>query len=267
MDNLEKSVSERLNFKITNNELKTLCIFDSEPIGVVDCLLEVGGVYQLGDSLVPLVCGNITDYAKFEDDVEDTLEKFNVKKIAYFTYQESVVKKYRKKASQKQEKTLAKKLNGKVTPGSGAFGFHKGDVKSEIYLGEAKFTDSLEYRLTLQTWNKIKNEAYAVDKTPIMEIILDQDNTPVKLVIIAPLDLFDNFNLDEDIFIDKFYSMPLASDKEDAKSILLKKSIIASHIEDVNYNYVGKQPVFLIKIGAIQLIGLETEQFIRMTNE
>jgi len=266
MDELEKGASARINGRSTNGCKKTLCVFASDPIGIVDVLLEVGGIYQLSDSLAPLICREIIDYVKFDDAGADALEQYNLKKVAYFYHEEKVVKKYRKKASQTQEKTLAKKLNGKVTPGSGAFGFHKGDVKTNEYLAEAKFTDAQEYRLTLQTWNKIKNEAYSVDKTPLMEVCLDQDGTPIKLIIIAPLDLFDKFNMDEDEFIDTFMSAPILPTQEDAKSVLLKKSAIALHIEDVNYNHLGKSPAFLINCNGIQLVGIETDSFVRMIN-
>ena len=266
MDELEQSANARLNKKTTNNGEKTLIVFASEPIGIVEDLLEVGSVYNVSENLPPLICREIIDYPKFEEKDADPAAHFNCKKISYFSYQEQVAQKYRKKASQKQEKTLAKKMGGKVTPGSGAFGFHKGDVKNENYLAEAKFTDTAEYRLTLRTWNKIKNEAYSVDKTPIMEIILDQDSDPVKLVIISPIDMYDNFNLDDEKFVDKFFSLPLLVDKEDAKSILLKKAQIIAHIDDVSYNYAGKLPVFLIQINKTILIGLETDNFIRMVN-
>jgi hypothetical protein len=177
-----------------------------------------------------------------------------------------VAQKYRRKASQRQEKHLARKLGGKVTPGSGAFGFHKGDVKSDTYLAEAKFTDSKEYRLTLRTWNKIKNEAYSVDKIPVMEIMLDQNSEPTKLIIISPTDFYDIFYFDNDKFVEWFFSLRLAADKEDAKSILLTQGPIVAHINDVNYNHEGKLPAFLIQIDRTVLLGFETTDFIRMTN-
>jgi len=260
MDELHKSANERIFGKITNNGLRTLCVF-GEPIGVVDDLLEVGGVYQLSETLVPLICREIIDYPKLED---DPAAHFNCKKIAYFSHQEKVTQKYRRKTSQKQEKTLAKKLGGKVTPGSGAFGFHKGDVTSEKYLAEAKFTDATEYRLTLRTWNKIKNEAYSVNKIPVMEIMLDQGGTPTKLILISPNDMYDSFCLNNDIFVQNFFSLPLIVDKEDAKSILLKQAPIVAHIDDVSYNHEGKIPAFLIQIDKTILIGIETTDFLRM---
>jgi hypothetical protein len=261
MTNPEELANQRMNGRTTNENKRTLCVFASEPLGVVDDLLEVGGVYQLIENLDPLICREIVDYAKFDDDNADALEALKCEKIAYFHHEEKVATKYRKKASQKQEKTLAKKLGGKVTPGSGAFGFHKGDVKTSDYLVEAKFTDKQEYRLTLKTWNKIENEASDINKTALMEVMLDQDGEPINLILISPMDLFDKANLDEDTFLEQFFSEPIISK---AKSILLKKAPIATHIENVTYNYEGKMPAFLIKIEDTVLIGIETNNFIRI---
>jgi hypothetical protein len=266
MDELSKSASARLKGKVTNDSARTLCVFASEPIGVVDDLLEVGGVYQLSETLAPLICREIIDYPHFADKEADATAHFNCQKIAYFLHQEKVAQKYRRKASQKQEKTLAKKLGGKVTPGSGAFGFHKGDVTSDKYLVEAKYTDTTNYRLTLRTWNKIKNEAYSVDKIPVMEIVLDQNQFPTKLILISPTDFYDTFDFDNTKFVDTFFSLPLTPDKEDAKSIVLVQGPILAHINDVNYNHEGKLPAFLIQLYTTILIGLETTDFIRMIN-
>ena len=264
MDDLEKRATNKIINKITNENERTLCVFASEPLGVVDDLLEVGGIYQLSPALDPLICREINDYAKFEDVGIDALENLNIKKIAYFHHEEKVAKKYRKKASQNQEKTLAKKLGGEITPGSGAFGFHKGDVKSDEYLGEAKFTDSQEYRLTLKTWNKIKNEAYSVDKTPIMEIILDQDNEPIKLIVIAPLDLYDKIGEEKSIL--SFESKIINSNTKNSNSVVLYKDNIKSHIDNVIYNFEGKIPLFVINLNNTILNAMQTDDFIRMIN-
>jgi len=264
MDELEQSANALLNGKITNDGLRTLCVFASEPIGVVDEVLEVGGVYQLSEGLAPLVCRDIVDYAHFEDAGVDALEQYACHKIAYFHHEEKIAKRYRKHASQQQEKTLAKKLGGKVTPGSGAFGFHKGDVKSDTYLVEAKFTDSQEYRLSLRTWSKIRNEAYSVNKIGLMEIVLDQNATPFKLILISPVDLYDQLDLDNDKFVDRFFSLAVVPPKTSASSVILKKSILAAHVENVTYNFDGKLAAFLIQIGPTIAIGLSTDDFIGM---
>ena len=64
-----------------------------------------------------------------------------------------------KKRSQKQEKELAKKVDGKPVAGSGCCWYNKADVRNEQLLIEAKFTDKHYYTLTYATWNKIRNEA------------------------------------------------------------------------------------------------------------
>jgi len=265
MTNPEELANQRINGRTTNENKRTLCVFASEPLGVVDDLLEVGGVYQLIENLDPLICREIVDYAKFDDDNADALEALKCEKIAYFHHEEKVATKYRKKASQKQEKTLAKKLGGKVTPGSGAFGFHKGDVKTSLYLIEAKYTDSDEYRLKSATWNKIKNEAYSVDKVPLIEICLDQSNEPRNLIIIEPIYLLALLKITESEFIEQYYSLGL-NNKENSKSILIKKNIINAHIENVYYNILDKKPSFLFKLNNVTLVILETEEFLRINS-
>lgn len=66
-----------------------------------------------------------------------------------------------RKKSQKQEKTVAKNLNGRVTPASGALWGAKGDVRTDIFLIECKTTDKSSYSLKASIWNKICDEAVA----------------------------------------------------------------------------------------------------------
>ena len=64
----------------------------------------------------------------------------------------------KRKLSQKQEKRTAKQLNGKVTPGSGCIDNFKGDVRSDRFLCENKFTTT-SYVLKKNVWDKIAKEA------------------------------------------------------------------------------------------------------------
>jgi len=77
-------------------------------------------------------------------------------------------KKTPKEKSQDQEKRIAKE--GFVTPASGAFWTHKGDVSFKKYLVEAKRTDKKGMRVTEEWLAKIFKEAVQENKTPGMEL-------------------------------------------------------------------------------------------------
>jgi hypothetical protein len=73
-----------------------------------------------------------------------------------------------KKKSQEQEARIAK--NGFVTPASGAFWTHKGDVSFKDYLVEAKRTDNKGMRITEAVLEKIFKEALFEGKTAGLEL-------------------------------------------------------------------------------------------------
>lgn len=76
-----------------------------------------------------------------------------------------------RKKSQKQEKTVAKNLNGRVTPASGALWGAKGDVRTDVFLIECKTTGKSSYSLKASIWNKIRDEAIADGlRLPLMVI-------------------------------------------------------------------------------------------------
>jgi len=77
------------------------------------------------------------------------------------------------KRSQAQEKKTAKELNGKVTPASGSKWHSKGDIRTDKFLVEVKTTTKPQYRLTLETWEKIYKEALRDGmRIPVMRIDL-----------------------------------------------------------------------------------------------
>lgn len=79
-----------------------------------------------------------------------------------------------RKKSQKQEKKVAKELNGRVTPASGALDCAKGDVRSDYFLIECKTTSKDFYSLSLDTWDKISKEALRDGmRVPVMCIDLE----------------------------------------------------------------------------------------------
>lgn len=247
-----------------NSGKRTLCYCNSEILGIVADLIEVGGRYLIFGLEVPLICSAIMDYPEpLGDEQIAQKQKFNCEKVAHFFPDEEFAKKlkknYKKKTSQMQEKALAKKFGGKTQIASGALSSFKGDVVHETYLIEAKYSDSAEYRLTLQTWNKIKKEAYEIDKLPLLEVCLDYASEPLKIILCSPSDL----NLSMNEFMQIFNSKGIESS---GKSILLKKKDFTPHIEDVNYNMENLQPAFLITIGDTLLIGMETDTFEKMFN-
>lgn len=102
---------------------------------------------------------------------------------------------YIKKKSQKQEQNTAKLLKGRAQIASGALWGLKGDVRTEDYLIENKFTDSDYYSLKLSIWNKIEKEAVKDNlRTPLMQIDIQEDRLVV-LDLSLFYDLFNEYNL------------------------------------------------------------------------
>lgn len=82
---------------------------------------------------------------------------------------------YIKRKSKKQETRTAKEFGGKVTPASGALDGAKGDVRTNSFLIENKFTDKSWYRLDLKIWDKIFKEATKDGlRTPLMQIDIQE---------------------------------------------------------------------------------------------
>ena len=77
--------------------------------------------------------------------------------------------KHNKVRAMDREKKLAKRLGGFAQPGSGS-GDDKGDVITDDYLIDDKFTDSKSYTVTVETLNKLSREARNHDKEPILLI-------------------------------------------------------------------------------------------------
>ena len=91
-----------------------------------------------------------------------------------------------KKRSQKQEKSVAKDFNAKVTVASGALWGAKGDVRSDKFLCECKTTEKDYYSLTSKVWEKICEEAVRDHmRIPIMVIDLEDRD---RVVVFNPKD-------------------------------------------------------------------------------
>ncbi len=69
--------------------------------------------------------------------------------------------------SKKQEKSIAKAVNGNVVPNSGATAFKKGDVTTDDWLFEAKTKtkESSSFSIKREWIEKNKEEAFAMGKS------------------------------------------------------------------------------------------------------
>lgn len=87
-----------------------------------------------------------------------------------------------KDSSTRQEKAFAKRSGGKRQPASGALDLAKGDVKLDRALGDMKETKAKSYRITSDTWSKIKREALEEGK-PMAFLQIEMRDTPPLVVI------------------------------------------------------------------------------------
>lgn len=91
-----------------------------------------------------------------------------------------------KRRSQKQEKSVAKDFNAKVTVASGALWGMKADVRNDKFLIECKTTEKDYYSLTAKVWEKIEQEAIRDHmRIPLMVIDLEDKD---RVVVFRPQD-------------------------------------------------------------------------------
>lgn len=94
------------------------------------------------------------------------------------------------KNSQKHEKRLEKAFEGQRTAASGAFWSRKGDVRTEDYLIEHKYTGKKSFTLKSDQLEKIVTEAILDGRTPLFGIHLNGEN----YVIMVEEDLISMIN-------------------------------------------------------------------------
>lgn len=80
------------------------------------------------------------------------------------------------KQSQRHERRLEKVFDAKRTAASGAFWSRKGDVRSEKFLIEHKFTGNKSFSLKATDLRKIEVEAIMDGRTPVFGIALGGRN-------------------------------------------------------------------------------------------
>ena len=76
----------------------------------------------------------------------------------------------------KKEIKDAKVFDGKRTRGSGNQWNNRGDIKSKIFLIEAKSTDKNSFSITQKLWKKIWEEAIRTQRIPILSIRLNKND-------------------------------------------------------------------------------------------
>lgn len=97
-----------------------------------------------------------------------------------------------KRRSQKQEKSVAKQFNAKVTVASGALWGMKSDVRNDKFLIECKTTEKDYYSLTATVWEKIEQEATRDHlRIPLMVIDLEDRD---RVVVFRPQDFDPSIN-------------------------------------------------------------------------
>jgi hypothetical protein len=101
------------------------------------------------------------------------------------------------KRSPKQEKQLALRVGGQVTPRSGA-GAVKGDVRVRKRLRlEAKTTKNKSFSVTLEMIEKIEDAACEGGELPILVIeFIDHLGRPIKEIAVCPTYVLDSLNIE-----------------------------------------------------------------------
>src|SRR5258706_2026490 len=99
--------------------------------------------------------------------------------------------------SKKQEKEWAKRINGRLTPGSGS-GRMKGDVrKNKIIRIECKTTSKDYFRVTKEMLRKIEDAALPFDEAPCLIVEFNDGNgNKVGEVAIFPTYILDRLLLE-----------------------------------------------------------------------
>ena len=77
-----------------------------------------------------------------------------------------------RKRSQKSENTAAAEIGGRRQIASGALVGMKGDVKSDTFLLEDKFTDAASYSLKLDLLKKAEQEAFQSRRKPLFRVTM-----------------------------------------------------------------------------------------------
>lgn len=95
-----------------------------------------------------------------------------------------------------RERSLAKRLGGRAVPASGAIAGMPGDIETERFLIDDKFTGQKAYTLTIKTLDKLTREANSQDKQPLLIIKFENGiskGSPSEWALIPTTELEDEF--------------------------------------------------------------------------
>ena len=247
----------------------TRLLLGDQTLGVTEDDVQIGDIIKLRKDGMALVVRQVlaaSDIAGSVDgeDIELPEEvRTTVDQIAYLGHVTG--NRSSKKRSAVLERETAKQLNGKTTPGSGAFDFHKGDIVTKDFLIEHKFTDKDSYRLPLATWEKAALEAFGRKKIPAMEIVLTPEEDRLKLLVMPLFDFIEQMGCTEAEFSRVFYMDHLKTNKG---SLLVKKDDFKQFEELVLKEHENMLPaVFVTFNDDVRLIMMRTSQFVRLFND
>jgi hypothetical protein len=94
--------------------------------------------------------------------------------------------------AKRQEQKMASRLGGRRQLASGAMPGHRGDVLTDEWLGEVKFTAARSFRLTLRALRKIEKEAASIGRQPFFAIEFRRDGEG-EMWVIVPRYVADEF--------------------------------------------------------------------------
>lgn len=89
----------------------------------------------------------------------------------------------------KKENSDAQVFGGKRVSGSGNKPFKPGDVKTSLFLIEAKTTDKKSFSIPQKMWEKIYNAALMSQRIPILSIKFNSSGT--ELVVLSKYDFLN----------------------------------------------------------------------------
>ena len=73
-------------------------------------------------------------------------------------------------AWKKKEKSDQKSFGGRKSRGSGNYWAQPGDIKSENFLIDSKYTKHKSYSISIENWEKISDEALFSFRLPLLSI-------------------------------------------------------------------------------------------------
>lgn len=91
------------------------------------------------------------------------------------------------KAWQKKEKNDKKSFGGRKSRGSGNYWSEPGDIKTDNFLIESKYTKDKSYSLNIDKWQKISDEALFSYRLPLLSIQIQNK----ELVVISKEDFLN----------------------------------------------------------------------------